>query len=78
MSYYTAGRNAHSDRQFDPYVLHFSRLTPGDTAAFCHLRRKKPVGFGLIALNRLKFSDPHLLKSILLSMQRTFCDGFSA
>ena len=39
MSYYTAGRNANSDRQFDPYVLHFSRSNPYVTG-FCHLRKE--------------------------------------
>ncbi|WP_286393557.1 helix-turn-helix transcriptional regulator [Pseudanabaena mucicola] len=39
MSYYTAGRNAHSERQFDPYVLHFSRSNPYITG-FCHLRKE--------------------------------------
>lgn len=39
MSYYTAGRNANSDRQFDPYVLHFSRSNPYVTG-FCHLRQE--------------------------------------
>jgi predicted DNA-binding transcriptional regulator YafY len=39
MSYYTAGRNAHSERQFDPYVLHFSRSNPYVTG-FCHLRQE--------------------------------------
>jgi predicted DNA-binding transcriptional regulator YafY len=39
MSYYTAGRNANSERQFDPYVLHFSRSNPYVTG-FCHLRQE--------------------------------------
>ncbi|MFM7885206.1 MAG: helix-turn-helix transcriptional regulator, partial [Pseudanabaena sp.] len=39
MSYYTAGRNANSERQFDPYVLHFSRSNPYVTG-FCHLRKE--------------------------------------
>jgi len=39
MNYYTAGRNAHSERQFDPYVLHFSRSNPYVTG-FCHLRQE--------------------------------------
>ncbi|NJK35262.1 MAG: transcriptional regulator [Oscillatoriales cyanobacterium SM2_2_1] len=39
MTYYTAGRNAYSDRQFDPYVLHFSRSNPYVTG-FCHLRQE--------------------------------------
>jgi predicted DNA-binding transcriptional regulator YafY len=39
MSYYTAGRNANSERQLDPYVLHFSRSNPYVTG-FCHLRQE--------------------------------------
>jgi len=39
MSYYTAGRNAHSERTVDPYVLHFSRNNPYVTG-FCHLRQE--------------------------------------
>lgn len=37
--YYTAGRNAYSDRKVDPYVLHFSRSNPYVTG-FCHLRQE--------------------------------------
>ena len=39
MSYYTAGRNAYSEREVDPYVLHFSRNNPYITG-FCHLRQE--------------------------------------
>lgn len=39
MSYYTAGRNAYSERQLDPYVLHFSRSNPYVTG-YCHLRQE--------------------------------------
>jgi predicted DNA-binding transcriptional regulator YafY len=38
ITYYTAGRNAYSERKVDPYVLHFSRNNPYVTG-FCHLRQ---------------------------------------
>ncbi|NJL89375.1 MAG: transcriptional regulator [Coleofasciculaceae cyanobacterium SM2_1_6] len=38
MSYYSAGRNEHSERELDPYILHFSRSNPYVTG-FCHLRQ---------------------------------------
>lgn len=37
--YYTAGRNDDSEREIDPYVLHFSRNNPYVTG-FCHLRQE--------------------------------------
>ncbi|UIE40004.1 helix-turn-helix transcriptional regulator [Leptodesmis sichuanensis] len=39
IAYYTAGRNAHSERVVDPYVLHFSRNNPYVTG-YCHLRQE--------------------------------------
>ncbi|NJK59598.1 MAG: transcriptional regulator [Oscillatoriales cyanobacterium SM2_1_8] len=39
MRYFTPERNAESDRQFDPYILHFSRNNPYVTG-FCHLRQE--------------------------------------
>lgn len=39
IAYYTAGRNAHSERTVDPYVLHFSRNNPYITG-YCHLRQE--------------------------------------
>lgn len=39
ISYYTAGRNAHSERIVDPYILHFSRNNPYVTG-YCHLRQE--------------------------------------
>lgn len=39
IAYYTAGRNAHSERVIDPYVLHFSRNNPYVTG-YCHLRQE--------------------------------------
>jgi predicted DNA-binding transcriptional regulator YafY len=39
IAYYTAGRNAHSEREIDPYILHFSRNNPYVTG-FCHLRHE--------------------------------------
>lgn len=38
MRYYTAGRNVYSEREIDPYILHFSRNNPYVTG-FCHLRQ---------------------------------------
>lgn len=35
MSYFTAGRNAESERELDPYVLHFARNNPYITG-WCH------------------------------------------
>jgi predicted DNA-binding transcriptional regulator YafY len=37
--YYTAGRNDYSERELDPYVLHFSRNNPYVTG-FCHSRQE--------------------------------------
>jgi predicted DNA-binding transcriptional regulator YafY len=39
IAYYTAGRNAYSERKVDPYVLHFSRNNPYVTG-YCHLRQE--------------------------------------
>lgn len=39
INYYTAGRNARSEREIDPYILHFSRNNPYITG-FCHLRQE--------------------------------------
>ena len=39
MIYYSAGRNEYSERDFDPYILHFSRSNPYVTG-FCHLRQE--------------------------------------
>lgn len=39
ITYYTAGRNAHSERIIDPYILHFSRNNPYVTG-YCHLRQE--------------------------------------
>lgn len=39
IAYYTAGRNADSERVVDPYVLHFSRNNPYVTG-YCHLRQE--------------------------------------
>jgi predicted DNA-binding transcriptional regulator YafY len=38
MVYFTATRNAQSERVFDPYILHFSRTNPYVTG-FCHWRQ---------------------------------------
>jgi predicted DNA-binding transcriptional regulator YafY len=39
MTYYTAGRNATSDRQFDPYLLHIYRGTNSYVIGYCHNRQ---------------------------------------
>jgi predicted DNA-binding transcriptional regulator YafY len=39
MTYYTAGRNATSDRQFDPYLLHIYRGTNSYVIGYCHSRQ---------------------------------------
>lgn len=39
IAYYTAGRDAHSERLLDPYVLHISRSNPYVTG-FCHQRQE--------------------------------------
>lgn len=39
IAYYTAGRNAHSERMVDPYILHFSRNNPYVTG-YCHSRQE--------------------------------------
>ena len=39
INYYTAGRNAYSERTVDPYILHFSRNNPYLTG-FCHKRKE--------------------------------------
>lgn len=39
INYYTAGRNAYSEREVDPYILHFSRNNPYLTG-FCHSRHE--------------------------------------
>ncbi len=39
IKYYTAGRNAHSERTIDPYILHFSRGNPIVTG-YCHVRKE--------------------------------------
>jgi len=39
MTYYTAGRNAESERKLDPYILHFSRNNPYVTG-YCHKRQE--------------------------------------
>lgn len=39
INYYTAGRNAYSERLLDPYVLHISRSNPYVTG-FCHQRQE--------------------------------------
>ncbi len=40
MVYYTAGRNAVSERQLDPYVLHIYRGTNPYVIGFCHQRQE--------------------------------------
>jgi predicted DNA-binding transcriptional regulator YafY len=40
MTYYTASRNATSDRQFDPYLLHIYRGTNPYVIGFCHTRQE--------------------------------------
>jgi predicted DNA-binding transcriptional regulator YafY len=39
MTYYTASRNAASDRQFDPYLLHIYRGTNAYVIGYCHSRQ---------------------------------------
>ena len=39
MTYYTAGRNAESERKLDPYILHFSTNNPYVTG-YCHKRQE--------------------------------------
>jgi len=39
MTYYTAGRNATSDRQLDPYLLHIYRGTNPYLIGYCHTRK---------------------------------------
>jgi predicted DNA-binding transcriptional regulator YafY len=39
MTYYTAGRNATSDRQLDPYFLHIYRGTNPYVIGYCHNRK---------------------------------------
>ncbi len=39
MTYYTASRNATSDRKFDPYLLHIYRGTNPYVIGYCHNRR---------------------------------------
>ena len=38
MIYYSAVNNEYSEREFDPYILHFSRSNPYATG-FCHLKQ---------------------------------------
>jgi predicted DNA-binding transcriptional regulator YafY len=52
IQYYTAGRNAHSERKIDPYILHFSRNNPYVTG-YCHVR-KEPRWF---RVDRIKFLE---------------------
>ncbi|OLP20451.1 DNA-binding protein [Leptolyngbya sp. 'hensonii'] len=40
MTYYTAGRNATSDRNLDPYVLHIYRGTNPYVIGYCHNRQE--------------------------------------
>ncbi|MFM7448900.1 MAG: helix-turn-helix transcriptional regulator [Leptolyngbyaceae cyanobacterium] len=40
MTYYTASRNATSERQFDPYVLHIYRGTNPYAIGYCHQRQE--------------------------------------
>jgi len=40
MTYYTAGRNATSDRKLDPYVLHIYRGTNPYVIGYCHTRQE--------------------------------------
>ena len=61
INYYTAGRNAHSERVIDPYILHFSRGNPIVTG-YCH-NRKEPRWFRVDRVESLKllkdtFEDP--------------------
>jgi predicted DNA-binding transcriptional regulator YafY len=52
INYYTAGRNAHSERIIDPYILHFSRGNPIVTG-YCH-NRKEPRWF---RIDRIKLLE---------------------
>jgi predicted DNA-binding transcriptional regulator YafY len=40
MTYYTASRDATSDRKFDPYLLHLYRGTNPYVIGYCHARRE--------------------------------------
>lgn len=55
MKYYTAGRNAYSERKLDPYVLHFSRSNPYVTG-FCH-SRQEPRWFRVDRIQSLEVLD---------------------
>jgi predicted DNA-binding transcriptional regulator YafY len=55
MHYYTAGRNAFSERKFDPYVLHFSRNNPYVTG-FCH-SRQEPRWFRVDRIQAIELLD---------------------
>ena len=52
IQYYTAGRNAHSERVLDPYILHFSRGNPIVTG-YCH-NRKEPRWFRVDRIKSLE------------------------
>ena len=52
INYYTAGRNAHSERIIDPYILHFSRGNPIVTG-YCH-NRKEPRWFRVDRIKALE------------------------
>ena len=59
--YYTAGRNAHSERVIDPYIIHFSRSNPYVTG-YCH-KRKESRWFRVDRIQSLEllpdtFEDP--------------------
>lgn len=52
MTYYTASRNAESERQFDPYLLHIYRGTNPYVIGYCH-RRQEVRWFRVDRIRRL-------------------------
>lgn len=61
INYYTAGRNAYSERIINPYILHFSRGNPIVTG-YCH-NREEPRWFRVDRIKSLEllqetFEDP--------------------
>ena len=55
INYYTAGRNASSERVMDPYILHFSRGNPIVTG-YCH-NRKEPRWFRVDRIKSLELLE---------------------
>ncbi len=56
MNYYTAGRNAYSDRKLDPYLLHIYRGTNPYVIGYCHTR-KEVRWFRVDRIQRLEIQE---------------------